>query len=183
VTALLPALQRILDAMQGKCGQWDADRQQRHRNNIHRPSPERRLRRADGTPRDRHGFIGRILITARARLGSTVRRFDHREARFAGLFSALSLHKVNFGGAVGGCRHDAAIGEVFVGSRAVAEGALSRHELRKWYRPIFRDVYVPKASTVTLRDRTVGAWLSTHGQAVIAGSGCLCTAWCELGGP
>lgn len=61
------------------------------------------------------------------------------------------------------------MGEVFIGSRAVAEGTLTRHGLQKWYRPIFRDVYVPKTSTVTLRDRTLGAWLSTHSQAVIAG--------------
>ena len=61
------------------------------------------------------------------------------------------------------------MGEVFIGSRALAKGTLTRHELQKWYRPIFRDVYVPKTSTVTLRDRTVGAWLSTHSEAVIAG--------------
>ncbi len=61
------------------------------------------------------------------------------------------------------------MGEVFIGSRALAEGRLTRHELQKWYRPIFRDVYVPKAGPVTLRDRTLGAWLSTRSQGVIAG--------------
>lgn len=59
--------------------------------------------------------------------------------------------------------------EVFLGSRALADGAVTRHELRTSYRPIFRDVYVPRTTAVTLRDRTVGAWLSTHSQSVIAG--------------
>lgn len=61
------------------------------------------------------------------------------------------------------------MGEVFIGSRAVVDGALTRHELKTWYRPIFRDVYVPKFSPATLRDRTVGAWLATHRHGVIAG--------------
>jgi hypothetical protein len=61
------------------------------------------------------------------------------------------------------------MGEVFIGSRALAEGTLTRYELQKWYRPIFRDVYVPKVGAVTLRDRTAGAWLTTGSQGVIAG--------------
>jgi len=38
---------------------------------------------------------------------------------------------------------------------------LSRHELRRWYRPLFRGVYSSKRGTPTLRDRTLGAWLTT----------------------
>ena len=61
------------------------------------------------------------------------------------------------------------MGEIFRGSDALANGSLTRHELQKWYRRIFRDVYVPQTTPVTLRDRTTGAWLSTHSQGVIAG--------------
>ncbi|CAM4116974.1 hypothetical protein MB901379_04640 [Mycobacterium basiliense] len=59
--------------------------------------------------------------------------------------------------------------DVFVGSAAVAAGRLTRHELRRWYRPIYRGVYLPKGAPPTLRDRTVGAWLASRRQAVIAG--------------
>jgi hypothetical protein len=61
------------------------------------------------------------------------------------------------------------MGEVFIGSEAVLSGRLTRHELQRWYRPIFRGVYVPKNLTPSLRDRTVGAWLASNRQAVIAG--------------
>ncbi len=61
------------------------------------------------------------------------------------------------------------MGEVVRGSEAVATGKLTRHELRRWYQPIFRDVYVPKYTMTTLRQRIVGAWLASGRQAVIAG--------------
>jgi hypothetical protein len=62
------------------------------------------------------------------------------------------------------------MGEVFIGSEAVSSDRLTRHELQRWYRPIFRGVYVPKHSLPSLRDRTVGAWLASDRQAVIAGA-------------
>jgi hypothetical protein len=62
------------------------------------------------------------------------------------------------------------MGEVFIGREAVHSGRLTRHELQRWYRPLFRGVYVPKDSLPSLRDRTVGAWLASDRQAVIAGA-------------
>jgi hypothetical protein len=62
------------------------------------------------------------------------------------------------------------MGEVFIGSEAVQSDRLTRHELQRWYRPIFRGVYVPKRSLPSLRDRTVAAWLASDRQAVIAGA-------------
>lgn len=59
--------------------------------------------------------------------------------------------------------------EVFVGSEAIAAGRLTRHELQRWYRVMYRGIYAPKDVTLTLRDRTVGAWLSSGRQAVVAG--------------
>ncbi len=61
------------------------------------------------------------------------------------------------------------MGEVFLGREAVADGRLTKHELQRWYRPIFRGVYVTKGSMPSLRDRTVGALLSSGGSGVIAG--------------
>ncbi|HZQ30614.1 MAG TPA: hypothetical protein VFB19_02650, partial [Mycobacterium sp.] len=61
------------------------------------------------------------------------------------------------------------MGEVFSRREAVAAGRLTEYELKKWYRPIFRGVYVPKGIEPTLRDRTTGAWLSSNKQGVIAG--------------
>lgn len=59
--------------------------------------------------------------------------------------------------------------EVFIGSQAVATGALTEHQLRRWYRPVFRDVYVPKWAELSLKDRAVAAWLWSRRRAVVAG--------------
>lgn len=58
---------------------------------------------------------------------------------------------------------------VFIGSEATAAGQLTRHELQRWYRPLFRGIYLPKDTTPTLRDRTTAAWLASGRQGVIAG--------------
>jgi hypothetical protein len=60
------------------------------------------------------------------------------------------------------------MGEVFLGREALADG-LSRHDLRRWYRPMFRGVYSPIWSTPSLHDRTTGAWLTSNRDGVIAG--------------
>jgi hypothetical protein len=59
--------------------------------------------------------------------------------------------------------------EVFIGAEAIAAGRLTRHELTRWYRPLFRGVYLPRSRTPTLRDRTTAAWLATGRRGVIAG--------------
>lgn len=57
----------------------------------------------------------------------------------------------------------------FIGSEALADGLLSRHELRRYYRPMMPNVYLDKRVTATLRDRTAAAWLWSGRQAVVAG--------------
>lgn len=56
-----------------------------------------------------------------------------------------------------------------MGGEAVAAGVVTRHELRRWYKHLYRGVYVPKDRDVSLRDRAIGAWLVSHRSAVIAG--------------
>lgn len=56
----------------------------------------------------------------------------------------------------------------FVGSEAVTAGDLTAAELRRWYRPIYRGVYVPLHHELSLRDRVAGIAL-TSPAAVIAG--------------
>jgi len=58
--------------------------------------------------------------------------------------------------------------EVFLGREAIGAG-MSRHTLQRWYRPLFRGVYVPKYATPTLHDRAVGAWLTTGRSGTLAG--------------
>lgn len=58
--------------------------------------------------------------------------------------------------------------EVFLGREALGDG-LSRHDLRRWYRPIYRGVYVPKNATPSLQDRALGAWLTTNRTGVVGG--------------
>ncbi|HEV7361835.1 MAG TPA: hypothetical protein VGN92_12130 [Mycobacterium sp.] len=59
--------------------------------------------------------------------------------------------------------------EVFIGSQAVAATTLTEHQLRSWYRPIFRGVYLPTWSDPTIDDYTVGAWLWSRQRGVVAG--------------
>jgi hypothetical protein len=61
------------------------------------------------------------------------------------------------------------MGEVFRGGEALHDAALNEHQLRRWYRPIFRDVYVPRLSRPSLEDRITGAWLWSRQRAVVAG--------------
>jgi hypothetical protein len=58
--------------------------------------------------------------------------------------------------------------EVFLGREALG-GGLSRHDLRRWYRPMYRGVYIPKYASPSLGDRALGAWLTTDRTGVIAG--------------
>lgn len=57
----------------------------------------------------------------------------------------------------------------FVGSEALAGGALNRHELRRYYRPLMPNVYLDKRIAPNLRRRTQAAWLWSHREAVVAG--------------
>jgi len=59
--------------------------------------------------------------------------------------------------------------EVFAGREALVAGRLTRSELARWYQPLFRGVYMPRDSTVTLWDRAKAAWLATGRQAVVTG--------------
>ncbi|WP_431234109.1 hypothetical protein ACQ856_05575 [Mycolicibacterium psychrotolerans] len=58
--------------------------------------------------------------------------------------------------------------EVFLGREGLA-GGLSRHDLQRWYRQMYRGVYVPKYATPSVRDRALGAWLYTDRTGVIGG--------------
>lgn len=61
------------------------------------------------------------------------------------------------------------MGDILIGTEAVAGGVVTRYELQRWYRPIFRNVHAPKELELQLHDRTVGAWLWSGRQGVIAG--------------
>lgn len=61
------------------------------------------------------------------------------------------------------------MGDVFLGSEALAAGMLNEYQLRRWHRTVFRDVYIPKFDEPSLDDRMRGAWLWSRRRAVIAG--------------
>jgi hypothetical protein len=65
--------------------------------------------------------------------------------------------------------HHPYMGEVILGSEAVAAGLITRARLRWNYRTIYTDVYVPRDTVPTIRDRAVGAWLWSNRRAVITG--------------
>lgn len=59
--------------------------------------------------------------------------------------------------------------EVFIGSEALRRGDVTRHELQRWYRTIYPDVYVDKRRPMSLQDNVVGAWLWSRRRAIVAG--------------
>jgi hypothetical protein len=61
------------------------------------------------------------------------------------------------------------MGEIFIGSEAVASGVVTRHELQRWYRPIYPNVHVPRDRDPSLRERTVGAWLWSKRKGIVTG--------------
>lgn len=59
--------------------------------------------------------------------------------------------------------------EPFSGSAALADGRLTRHQLRTRFRAIYPDVYIKKDSEPSLQDRVRAAWLWSARKAVVAG--------------
>lgn len=59
--------------------------------------------------------------------------------------------------------------DVFIGSSALANGGLTRASLRWNYRPICPDVYQSKLVAPSLRLNTVGAWLWSGRNGIVAG--------------
>jgi hypothetical protein len=59
--------------------------------------------------------------------------------------------------------------EPFIGSEALASGRLSRHELRRYHRPIMPNVYLDKRVEPSLQKRIVAAHMWSRGKAVVAG--------------
>ncbi|KZS71236.1 hypothetical protein A4G29_16030 [Mycobacterium kansasii] len=58
----------------------------------------------------------------------------------------------------------------FLGSDALASGALTRHQLRVHYRAVLPNVYLSRRVQLSLEQRIAAAWLWSHGSAVIAGA-------------
>ena len=59
--------------------------------------------------------------------------------------------------------------QVFIGSEAFAAGTVSKYDLRARYRRVLPDVYIAKGAPLSLRDRTVAAWLWSRRRGVISG--------------
>ena len=57
----------------------------------------------------------------------------------------------------------------FVGSEAVAAGAVNPYQLRTNYTAVFRNVYVPEGQAITPVDKAVAAWLWSGRRATAAG--------------
>ena len=59
--------------------------------------------------------------------------------------------------------------EPFIGSEALANGVLSKHQLRTQYQAVFPNVYLPKRIQPSLDQRIVAAWLWSGRAATVAG--------------
>lgn len=57
----------------------------------------------------------------------------------------------------------------FLGTEAVAVGAVNRYQLGTQYDQLYRNVYVPKGVTVAPADKAVDAWLWSGRRATVAG--------------
>ncbi|WP_102143389.1 hypothetical protein [Mycobacterium hubeiense] len=59
---------------------------------------------------------------------------------------------------------------IIIGSEAIAQGVVTKHELQRWYRPLLPNVHAPRGKELTLRDRTLGAWLWSNREGIITGA-------------
>jgi very-short-patch-repair endonuclease len=74
--------------------------------------------------------------------------------------------------------------EPFRGSRALKRGAVTRSELRRRYRPVFRDVYVRRDAALTAAAKARAAWLSTGATlAGLSAAAVLGTKWLDGAAP
>ncbi|MCV7445154.1 DUF559 domain-containing protein [Mycobacterium paraense] len=60
--------------------------------------------------------------------------------------------------------------EPFIGSEALASGALSRYHLRSGYRAVFPNVYLAREVELSLEQRIFSAWLWSRRKATIVGA-------------
>lgn len=61
------------------------------------------------------------------------------------------------------------MGEPFIGSEAIASGALTPHKLRTRYTAIHPDVYLPRGAETTAVTMAEAAWLWSRREGVVAG--------------
>jgi hypothetical protein len=72
---------------------------------------------------------------------------------------------------------------IFVGSEALASGALTRYDLRRHYRRVLPDVYGPRRGVLSLPERTTAAWLWSQREGVVSGlaaSAALGAKWVDV---
>lgn len=58
----------------------------------------------------------------------------------------------------------------FIGSKALACGAVTRHQLRTRYRPVLPNVYLSARVHPCLQSRIAAAWLWSRGSATVGGA-------------
>lgn len=79
----------------------------------------------------------------------------------------LSLREFSVAQGVGAhCQHQR-MGRIFIGTEALAGGAVTRHELARRHTRIYPDVYCPNQAELSLKDRIYAAWLWSRRRAVI----------------
>ncbi|WP_326545481.1 hypothetical protein QGN32_16985 [Mycolicibacterium sp. ND9-15] len=61
------------------------------------------------------------------------------------------------------------MGEILIGSEAVANGVVTRHELARWYRPVYPDVHALRGQELTLHDRATAAYLWSKRGGILTG--------------
>jgi hypothetical protein len=59
--------------------------------------------------------------------------------------------------------------EPFIGSEAVASGALTRYQLRSRFAAVYPDVYVPIGTNLTATSRARASWLWSRRRGIVAG--------------
>lgn len=63
--------------------------------------------------------------------------------------------------------------EPFIGSEALASGALTRYQLRSRFVALYPDVYVPPGTNLTAATRAHAAWLWSRRRGIVAGPSAL----------
>jgi very-short-patch-repair endonuclease len=74
--------------------------------------------------------------------------------------------------------------DLIIGSASVGRGDISRRRLAREYRPIYRDVYLPRGVELTAQLRSRAAWLSTGATLCgVSAAAALGTKWLDPSAP
>lgn len=102
-------------------------------------------------------------------MAAEISPLSDRERNHAAISGSAFRSPVTLAWLVGVAHHTFAHDDPFLGSEALAAGALTPYELRSRYVALHKDVYLPKDAAMTAVVRAKACWLRSRRRGILAG--------------